>query len=106
MSGTGRFKALVFTGDRRGAGTTAKVLMTLVDSTGKAAKETHLDKLFFKDHQRGESQKYDVIHTDLVKPDEIAFITLWRVKSGSPDDSWYCDRVEVIIIAQCLSIQK
>jgi PLAT/LH2 domain len=97
MSGTGRFKALVCTGDRRGAGTTAKCFMALVDSTGKASKETKLDKIFFKDHQRGEAQLYDVSHQDLVKPDEIAYITVWRATTGSPDDSWFLDKIEVIL---------
>jgi PLAT/LH2 domain len=95
--GAPRFTAKVTTGDRLGAGTNSTVWMQLVDSTGKVSEKTCLDKTFVNDHQRGATHTYNVSHKGLDKPEDIAYIILWRDRTPVADDSWLLDKIVVII---------
>jgi PLAT/LH2 domain len=95
--GVPRFTAKVTTGDRSGAGTKSTVWMQLVDSSGKVAEKTCLDKTFVNDHQRGDTHSYNVSYKGLEKPQEIAYIILWRDRTPIADDRWLLDRIVVII---------
>jgi hypothetical protein len=106
-----RFVAKVTTGDRRGAGTNARVWMQLVDSAGKTSPENHLNNIMVSDHQRGMSLSYKISHVDkdnvgLTKPDEIAYVTVWREKTPFPDDSWFLEKIEVTIYMSLLFLHK
>eukprot|EP00057_Strongylocentrotus_purpuratus_P008934 XP_011663408.1 PREDICTED: arachidonate 5-lipoxygenase [Strongylocentrotus purpuratus] len=88
------FTITVKTGDRKGAGTDANVVIALCDEEGRRSNDLYLDSLFRDDFESGGRDRFLKI-SGVVDFGTLSHIELWRDSKGLFDD-WFCDVIEVI----------
>ena len=90
-----RLQVRVHTGDKKGAGTDAKVFIKLRDSAGKETPLFKLDNLRVDDHERDSVSEFQLPENYAASLADLDSIILVRNTAGE-DDSWFVDLVEVL----------
>lgn len=88
------FTIIVKTGDRKGAGTDANVVIALYDEEGRRSNDLYLDSFLRDDFESGGRDRFLKI-SGVVDFGTVSHIELWRDSKGLFDD-WFCDVIEVI----------
>lgn len=91
----GRYTITVSTGDKKNAGTDARVYIILYDTNGGSTGTLKLDNFFRNEFERGRTDTF-TIENNPTFLDEISSIELWRDDYGLAD-SWYVNSIS----AQC-----
>ncbi|KAL8593845.1 hypothetical protein ACOMHN_065322 [Nucella lapillus] len=101
MGNTVAYFINVYTGDRKNAGTNAKVSMVLHDDAGNSSETIHLDNTLRNDLERGELDVNEVFEAQTKSLDrrgqgqgKISKIQFWRDDAGLAS-GWYLEKVVV-----------
>ena len=85
----------VHTGDKKGAGTDAKVFLKLRDSAGTETPLFKLDNLYVDDHERDSVSEFRLAEHFAAALTDLDSVILVRNTAGE-EDSWFVELVEVL----------